>query len=263
MGESTKAVCALLLIVGIFAAVFAWSADRPDAMTWGFRIGGPIASVLALGWILKLHFRADLERDYLRRLVTGSYFNRDGFCFTFVATVRDRIAYMDAYFQSQYDNPSRGRIALRPARGFFLTRTKIDAITFDVECPPAGFGLIRIPLPIPRDVQGKRQSFEVGASVEYPGGKGRRVRFHDGVFLRANCNFGSGFSTALTISGAATGSIILAQPATVTIQLPVGVAEDVPDDLRPEIRTLWRLGDPSFEVLHSQALGPANNHAGF
>ena len=110
MGESTKAVCALLMIVGVIAATLAWTMDRPDATTWGFRIGGPIAALLALGVILKLHFRADLEHDYLRPL-TGTYFNRDGFCFTFVVTAIDGIAFMDAYFQTQYDRPSLGRIA--------------------------------------------------------------------------------------------------------------------------------------------------------
>lgn len=73
------------------------------------------------------------------------------------------------------------------------------------------------------------------------------MRFHDGVFLRSNTNFGNSFGTALTIAGAATGSLVLSKPATTTIDLPVGVAEDIPDDLPPEITTLWRLGEPSLE----------------
>ena len=246
MGESTKSVCALLMIAGIIAAALAWTADRPDATTWGFRIGGPVTAILALGLILKLHFRADLERDYLRPL-TGTYFNRDGFCFAFVVTPIDGVAFMDAYFQTQHDKPSLGRIALRPARGFFMTRAKIDAITFEIECPPAGFGFARIAIPIPEKLQGNKQSFEVGASVQYPDGKGRRIRFHDGVFLRSNTNFGDSFGTALTVAGAATGSIILSKPASATIDLPVGVAEDIPDNLSPEIKILWPLGEPELD----------------
>jgi hypothetical protein len=129
MGESTKSVCALLMIVGVIAAAVAWTVDRPDATTWGFRIGGPFFALLALGVILKLHFRTDREHDYLRAL-TGTYFNRNGFCFAFVVTNIDGIAFMDAYFQTQRDTRCVGRIALRPARGFFMTRAKIDAITF-------------------------------------------------------------------------------------------------------------------------------------
>lgn len=246
MGESTKSVCALLMIVGVIATALAWTADRPDATTWGFRIGGPITVILALGLILKLQVRADLEHDYLRPL-TGTYFNRDGFCFAFVVTAVDGIAFMDAYFQTQYDRPSLGRIALRPARGFFMTRAKIDSITFEIECPPAGFGFARIAIPIPEKLQGKRQSFEVGASVRYPEGKGRRIRFHDGVFLRSNTNFGNSFGTALTVAGAATGSILLSKPATATINLPTGVIEDIPDNLVSETKTLWRMGEPALE----------------
>ncbi len=246
MGESTKSVCALLMIVGIIASVLAWTADRPDATTWGFRIGAPIVALLSLGLILKLQLRPDLERDYLRTQ-TGTYFNRDGFCFTFVVTPIDGTAFMDAYFQTQYDKPSVGRIALRPARGFFLTRANIDAITFEVECPPAAFGFARIAIPLPAKLQGTRQSFEVGASVRYPEGKGRRVRFHDGVFLRSNTDFGNSFGTALTIAGAATGSIVLSKPATTTVALPTGVAEDVPQGLAAETKVLWQLGDPPLE----------------
>ena len=246
MGESTKSVLALVMIVSAIAAVFAWDADRPGATTWSFRIGGPIAAILTLGLILKLHFRADLEHDYLRP-ITGTYFNRDGFCFAFMVTAIDGVAFMEAYFQSQYDRRCLGRIVLRPARGFFMTRAPIDAMTFEIECPPAGFGFARLAISIPEKLQGTRQSFEVGASVRYPDGKGRRIRFHDGVFLRSNTRFGDSFGTALIVAGTATGSIVLSKPATATIDLPVGVTEDIPDDLVPEVKTLWRLGDPALE----------------
>jgi hypothetical protein len=148
MGESTKAICAVMLIVGAIASAIAWTADQPDAVTWSFRIGGPTLALLALGLILKLHFRADLAHDYLRDRA-GTYFNRDGFCFAFVATAADGIAYMDAYFQNQRDKPCVGRIALRPARGFLMGRTKIETITYEIECAPAAFGYARIAIPIP------------------------------------------------------------------------------------------------------------------
>src|SRR5262245_15318510 len=103
------------MIVGIFAAALSWTSDRTEATTWGFRIGGPATTILALGLLLKLHFRRDHEPDYLRAL-TGTYFNRDGFCFSFVVTAVDGIAYMSAYFQTQRDKRCFGRIAMRPAR---------------------------------------------------------------------------------------------------------------------------------------------------
>jgi hypothetical protein len=246
MGESVKAVCALVLVVASVAAAVAWSASQPDAIAWCFRIGGPILALLAVGLILKLHFRADLAPDYLRKQA-GNYFNRGGFCFAFGATAVDGICYLDAYFQNQQDQACLGRIALRPARGFFLGRAKTETVTFEIDCEPAVFGVARIAIPLPQKLQGKRQSFEVGASVHYPRGKGRRLRFRDGIFLRTNSNFGDTFGTALTVAGAATGQIVLSKPATTTIDLPVGAVEDLPDDVKPEIKTLWKLGDPPLE----------------
>jgi hypothetical protein len=249
MGESIKAICVVVLMVAATLAAIAWFTGPPNPTTWGFRIGGPLLTILAIGLFLKLHFRADLAHDYLRDHVGAHYFNRDGFCFAFFATAADGIAYLDAYFQNQRDQPCVGRIALRPARGFFLTRAKIDTINYEIECAPAAFGFARLAIPIEEKLQGKRQAFEVGASVDYPNGKGQRLRFCDGLVIRANSNFGNSFYTALIVAGAATGTIVLTRPAKVTLDLPMGVAEQIPDNLAPEIKTLWRLGDPALEKI--------------
>lgn len=246
MGESTKAVCAALLIGAFVAAALAWSTDRPNDVVWGFRIGGPIVAGFALALLLKLQFRTDIAEDYLRRY-TGKYFNRDGFCFAFSASCIDGVGYIDAYFQSQYDAPCVGQIALRPARRFFLGRARIEAITYEIDCAPAAFGVARVAVPIPEKLQGKRVSFEVGASVDYPNGKGPRLRFRDGTFLRTNSRFGDAFGTGLSIAGIVAGGIYLVEPAKAVLNLPIGVAEDVPGESTPEIVTLWKLGDPPLE----------------
>ena len=174
MGQSTKAVCTLVSIGSATAAAIGWTNDRPDAAAWGLRIGGLLVALLALGTILKLHFRVDRERDYLRQ-ISERYFNRDGFCFAFAVSVVDGVAFLNSYFQTQRDQSCIAQIVLRPARGFFMTRAKIDLIAFAIECPPAGFGYARIA--IPKEMQGKLQSFEVGASVRYPNGHGKRRFF--------------------------------------------------------------------------------------
>lgn len=98
-------------------------------------------------------------------------------------------------------------------------------------------------------MQGKWQSFEVGASVRYPEGYGKRIRFHDGIFLRSNTKFRNSFGTALTLIGAATGSIVFSRPATVAIALPTGVAENIPPNLAPETKILWQLGASPLESV--------------
>src|SRR5262249_32151751 len=139
--------------------------------------------------------------------------------------------------------PCVGRIALRPARGFFLGRGKMEPIAIEIKCEPAAFGTAKVAIPIPSELQGKRQSFDVGASVHYPNGKGRTPRFRDGIVLRANSDFGNAFATALTVAGALTGSIVWATPAKVTLDLPGGVSQDVANGSKPETKTLWKLGD--------------------
>jgi hypothetical protein len=181
--------------------MLAWYFPGETEIAWQLRVGAPIVAIVALAPILILHFRADLAPDYLRYQI-GSYFNRDGFCFAIVATSVDGIAYLDAYFQNQHSNSSIGRIALRPSRRF-TDRTNIKAVTYEIECEPAAFGFARLAIPVPQEFQGKKLTFEVGVSISYPSGKGKRLRFADGIFLRTNSNFASSFQTAVTLVGAA------------------------------------------------------------
>ena len=246
MGESIKAIYSLVMIIALIVAAFACFDDQPNRTLWILRVSAPLVAGLSLAAILKLHLRRDIAHDYLQDAF-GGYFNRDGICFAFATDVIDGICQFHAYYQNQYERPCVGRIALRPARGFFLTRAQVETITFEVPCEAAGFGVATLPIPLPPEVQGKMQSFEIGASVEYPQGKGQRLRFHDGVFLRTNTKFDNSFGTALTVVSALTGQIALSTPATATIALPTDVAEMLPDNSQPRMKTLWKLGEPPIE----------------
>jgi len=233
-------------MVSFFVSAITWASDRPDGATWACRLGGAAAAMLALVAFLTMHFRADLVHDYLRD-VDPNYFNRDGFCFAPCVATVNGIAYLLIYFQNQRDRPCIARIALRPARGFFMNRAPIQTIIYQVECEPAAFGVARISLPIPRPLQGKRQSFDVGASVRYPAGKGKQLRFRDGIIIRSDANFEDSFGEAIAVAGFIAGHIVLQKPPTARILLPANVAEDLPGEPVSDVRTLWRLEDPSLE----------------
>jgi len=245
--EFLKVMCVLVIGAGAIAAGVAWMDDRPSQLTWMFRLGSPVVALVGLVGFLLIHFRRDKVPDYLYQFC-GGFFDRGGFCFTFGARSEDGICFVDAYFQNRHERPCIGRLALRPARGFFGHRP-IEAITYEIHCGSAAFGVARMPVPIAAAMQGKRQTFEVGASVDYPQGKGRALRFRDGIVIRANSNFGNAFGTALTVVGALGGTLVLSKPATLSIDLPVGVAEDTPEDLKPEIQTLWKIGDPPLQRI--------------
>ena len=97
--------------------------------------------------------------------------------------------------------------------------------------------------------QGRKQAFEVGATAAYSEGKGRRLRFRDGILLRTDAQFYNAIGSALALGSTATGNLTLVTPATVTMILPTDVAEHAPDALKPETDTLWRLGDPPLDSV--------------
>lgn len=249
MGESFKAVCSLLMIIALIVTVLFWFEDRPDRTTWIVRFTAPLIGLMILAIVLKVHFRKDREPDYLRTIF-GNYFNRGGFCFAMTASAQDGICHLHAHFQNQHERPCVGRIALRPSRGFFLTRAKIDAIMFEVPCEGGAFGVVTLPIPLPRAVLGTEQSFDVAAWVSYPKGRGRRLRFRDGILVRGNTEMGVAATTGLILAGALAGMIVIpSSPAKMTIQLPDEAVDELSPSCEPQTRVHWRLGDPPLENL--------------
>jgi hypothetical protein len=242
MSQSVKSVCTLVLIVASFIVIVVWTDSHPSSTTQIVGNSAILTAILSLAALLFLHFRRDLAHDYLLEKM-NRYFNRDGFCFAFDTEVIDGVFYLQAFYQNQYQRPLIGRIAIRPAQGFFLTRAKIKAITFNILCEAAAYGVASVPIPVPYELQGKRQAFDVGAYVKYPKGKGRRLRFRDGIFLRTNTEFGSSFQTAVVVAGAMTGQIVLTRPAKATIQLPAQSAVHLPEGAVSSTKTLWKFGD--------------------
>jgi hypothetical protein len=98
------------------------------------------------------------------------------------------------------------------------------------------------PIAVDKKYQGNRQPFEVGASVEFPNGIGKRLRYAGGIAVTKNAKFGNPFQTGLTVAAALTGHIYLAGAVTTKLMLPDQCAEDIPE-MQPEMETLWKLGD--------------------
>jgi hypothetical protein len=251
MRELIKVLSVVVFMFATPAGAVAWFEDNPGTITSILRYACPLLSAAAIGVFLKLHFRADEVPDYLRRQF-ATFFNRGGFCFAIRPSAVDGVGFFDVYFQNQQATRCIGRVALRPARGFLLNRANMDAVAVEIPCEPAAYGVARFPVAIPPELQGRKQSFEVGASVDRPDGHGRTLRFRDGVVLRANSDFRNVFGTTLTIAGSMTGQIVYHSPVTTVIELPSRVTDTVPAGRQPEIRTLWKLGDPpNTDIAHS------------
>jgi hypothetical protein len=237
MGESGKAVLALVMIVGVLGGIFAWMLDT---VNWPARLGFPAAGVASLGLLLWAMTRKNKAPDLLGAKCR-TYFERVGFCFAVVPAVTDRSARLDIYFQNRYARPCRAQVVLQPSQQFFLNRRKVGSFTVEIECEGGAFGAASLPWGVPESYQGKEQSFDVAAHVKYPTGHGTLLRFKDGIHVGdAKTNWAG----ILTAAAAATGTIVISKPARLKIKLPSNVDETVPDDAPILVQTLWRPGDP-------------------
>ncbi|HZZ30187.1 MAG TPA: hypothetical protein VFE46_19470 [Pirellulales bacterium] len=242
MREFVKVICVVTIMIAGIAAALVWFDERPTATTSFMRIALPVACFLVLAIFLVIHFQADEVPDYLYE-TAGRYFDRSGFCFVFDVISEEGICFIRAIFQNQQDQPCEGRIALQPIGQLFM-KAEIEAVGIEIHCEPAAFGIAQVPLPVPISKQGTEQKFKVGASVHYPNGKGKTLRYRNGLTLRTNVDFGNAFYTGLIIAGALGGHIIWHRPASVTLRLPKEVSDQITPNIQADFKTLWKLGDP-------------------
>jgi hypothetical protein len=241
MREFVKVASVLVLLAAVVTAAIAWIDNRPNQTTWALRIAPVALGLVALVIFLRLHFQRDLAPDYLYQHC-GGFFDRGGLCFAVMLENMNGVCVLHIYFQNRFERPCIGRIALRPAKEFF-GRPNMDTIAFEARCDGGAFGVHRIAVGIPQKLQNRKVRFEVGASVEYPSGHGRRLRFRDGIALRANSEFKNTFVRSVTVAGALGGAIVLSKPATVTVAVPPDVAEEIPEEIQGVTTILWRPGD--------------------
>ena len=232
--------------LGLAVAMIILCADRPtpllmavQCLAWAFAAA---CLVLYLGWQL----RRNLVPDYLS-LCMDKCFERDGFCFGISLDredldredldYKDAVAMFTIMFQSRYLGPTTARIALRPAGAGVAT------ISPDIQCGPAGFGVAKFPVAIPRRHQGKTVTFEIGADADYPLGKGREVRFRTGRTIRHNSRFRSLTIVAQAFLHSLAGHFLIQSPVAIRLTLPTDVAEYIPDGAVGGAEVLWSLSE--------------------
>ena len=248
MLESIKSVLALCVLAGPLAAMVAWFAteDPPSYTTLGFRIGAPLFTLASVAMLLYLHFKKDKVPDFLSKKAR-TFFENDGFCFTLVPTVKDAVCEIQVIFQNRYSKSSNAQIVIQPSIGYFVTRDNADCISININCEPAAYGIAYVPLSVPAKHQGTTQTFDVGAAVEYPEGRGSLLRFRDGLPVGA-ANFDSTKKQILTVAAALGGAIYLSKPASCSLRLPENVTEEVDGAAPIRVDTIWKLGDPVTAV---------------
>ena len=171
-------LCVIVCIASVFFGLIAWliPAVGPEAtFSWSIRIAsvvlGPLSLLILVVWALK----PDPVPDFLAE-ISGPYFGRGGVLFAFEVVVRQGACWMTIHYQNRFANRAIVVAVVQPSQSFLGSRNDIPSVSVEFPCGPAGYGTVSVPLGIPRQYQGKRQSFDVGASARYPNGMGELLR---------------------------------------------------------------------------------------
>src|SRR5687768_1697584 len=182
MGQSTKAMLQLSVILGAFAALMFWVApQQPGDVVWAFRFGLP-ALVLFVCWVLVRNARrVEVLPDILRD-AAGDYLERDGLCFAPRIEAADGVCRVVVFFQNRYERACTTQIALLPGgSSFSIARLNILNVNVQFECQGGAFGVLRVPLAIPAAYQGKTIRYDVTAKTRFPEGRGKLLRYRSGA----------------------------------------------------------------------------------
>jgi hypothetical protein len=244
MNESIKAILGVIVAACALAGIVAWlpsPTNEVSSVTWWLRIGCPILGVVCLAPLVWAQTRKDKAPNFLSR-ITPRYFERDGFCFAIVPQVVNGKCSMHIYFQNRYDQPCSAQILIRASSGLFSGRPDLSDITLGLTCGPTEFGCSTIPWTIPENLQGKIVSLSLYAGVKYPNGRGKLLRFKDG--LRVGAVGTDVWREGLQIAGAIGGALVISRPARIKFTLPSGVSSSKQETISAETKTIWKLGDP-------------------
>jgi hypothetical protein len=220
--------CLLVLLASVIWGLIAWmtpAAGTEAAFRWSVRIGACILGPVSLFVLVANAVKADRLPDFLWE-IPGRRFGRGGVIFAFEVASRDGLCWMRLHYQNRFDGRAEVAVLLMPSQGFLLEKSQIEPIAVQFSCGPAAYGIVSIPMAIGREYQGKQQSFDVGASVEYPEGTGELVRNGVGAPV-SRFTVPSVRSMTKTVARVAIVGRppFLGIPSRVTFRLPTGVRE--------------------------------------
>lgn len=231
---------AALLVGGGGAAICWMPLDDAGAVLWSLRAGFTTLAALGfVGFFLALPPRDEVT-DHLRALSKGKHFDQDGFAFLPTVAARNGVAYLEVLFQNQRDCKMIGRVVLQP-HSDLLRESGFKAVGFEIPCEAGVFGIARLPIAVPLDRQGCMHYWDVGAGVEFPGGKGGLLRFRRGLTVGrvdAVSPEAQGAQALVTIASLLVLSPSISVPARTSLAMPLDVLAHVPDGLQPEIEVL-------------------------
>lgn len=252
MGESAKALLGAFILLGSIGALMIWVAVCVPStpLVWTLRLGLPVVVIAAAAILLRAKRRKDLAPDFLRSLM-GKPFERDGMCFSILPALRNGTYFLNILFQNQYSAPCIFRVVIAlPDKSFLLGKHRFPGVALDIACGGGALGLVSAPIGIPAKYQGRSTKFELAAATAYPTGKGKLLRFRNGLRVGKADASGLG-SLSTTVGLLAIGVVRWTKPATISLAPPIGAAEAVDQTTKPSVQILWRPGEPREKVTNN------------
>jgi hypothetical protein len=218
----------LVVICVVLAMVVpvVWMLGQASPAAMAFCYGSLVFVAAVGGWFLFERLRPDLLPDFLGKrfkffLDTGTL----SFMFNF-ESVRG-VCWIVVYFQNRHEGPCQARIAITSSKRLYGVTPYFPLILVDISCPGAGFGKTGQAVGVPPEAAGREVTFDIGATVRFPAGPGRKLRYRGGIPVRHDEHF-----------------VGPSSPAQVTMEIPDQVGEFPPSNLWPRTEITWKLGDP-------------------
>lgn len=231
MGESTRAVLWVIVILSTIAALILWFGyDIPDnSVVWSFRIVLPLV-IAGLSFVLiRGGSKTDLAPDFLQAFF-GTYFERDGMCFWVLQGVEGNSFVLHVVYQNHYDRRANLQVKIGPPVRMVRFLPKLfDGITLNVSCVGGGVGIVTGRMDVPIKHQGKKHQLKFAAATEYPEGRGRLLRFRNGRRVTKANSRGLG-SEALQLVAALVGGVFLGGVSAISAVVPVLGGRDMGRD---------------------------------
>ncbi|HEV7280460.1 MAG TPA: hypothetical protein VGN57_09640 [Pirellulaceae bacterium] len=219
---------------GVIGAASVWLAGPNAQLPWGYHVVFSLLIVWAVALLTSIVVRKDHVPDLLGTIAKNGYYTCEGFCFAFAFEARDGVAFLRVWFQNQYERPCVAEIGLCPTPRLLRRAPRFECVGLRVECGPAAMGVATLAMPVPADLQGKSLLFDVGASVKYPQGGGRRLRMYVGLPV---------YWSARRVGKWPRHK----DNRPVELRLPSDVDAAIEGDRYQSVRTFWRLGDTPLE----------------
>jgi hypothetical protein len=255
MNDNKNDALILLGIVFVFSGAMGWMVSLTGAVkgSWGLegiKYGCSILGALVFYWRFRMMKRVSQEglSDFLgERFKT--YFEQEGLCVRPAIEVDGGMGVMRVYYQNRYDRPCVGRFEM-VVNATFTKRRKLKPVYLEFNVAGGEFGVMHVPYGILQALGGKKANYALGMKVKYPKGKGNILRVQRGSRMGKSARDYS-WVLALLLLPYWGILLLLSRSANVTLTLPSGVMETVPEGAAIRQETLNRsiAETNGFEVI--------------